>query len=53
MTVIFVSKSMNFTNFYGKWLKKFYYRNFTINLVKSLFIIIKYYLCFYDEYLEV
>ena len=39
---------MDFTDIYGKLFKKSYDWNFTLNSVKSSFIIIKYYLYFYN-----
>ena len=53
LIVIFASKETNLIDVYDKLFKKFYARNFTLNLVKSSFSIIKYYEYFYNGLLEV
>ena len=47
VTVIFATKSTDFVDVDGKLFLKFYDCTLTLNLVKSLFIIMKYFVYYY------
>ena len=47
VTIILATKQTDFVGFFGKLFKTFYDCNFTLNLVKSLFITMKYLVCYY------